>query len=80
MQYTSYFIRFELNVSERVSHLICHLSETVVYFGFVSLVIITKMCHVLLCFQFLQVGDPLEKALKGIDWSYKSNEKALPKK
>ena len=32
-------------------------------------------------FQFLQVGDPLEKAaLKGIDWSYKSDEKALPRK
>ncbi|PNY02333.1 hypothetical protein L195_g025639, partial [Trifolium pratense] len=26
------------------------------------------------------VGDPLEKAaLKGIDWSYKSDEKAIPK-
>ncbi|KAI8027669.1 putative manganese-transporting ATPase PDR2 [Camellia lanceoleosa] len=28
-----------------------------------------------------QVGDPLEKAaLKGIEWSYKSDEKAMPKK
>lgn len=28
-----------------------------------------------------QVGDPLEKAaLKGIDWSYKSDEKAVPKR
>lgn len=32
-------------------------------------------------FWYLQVGDPLEKAaLKGIDWSYKSDEKALPKR
>uniref|UniRef100_A0A7N2LBX7 Uncharacterized protein n=1 Tax=Quercus lobata TaxID=97700 RepID=A0A7N2LBX7_QUELO len=30
------------------------------------------MCH---------VGDPLEKAaLKGIDWSYKSDEKVMPKR
>ena len=29
----------------------------------------------------MQVGDPLEKAaLKGIDWTYKSDEKAIPKK
>lgn len=29
----------------------------------------------------MQVGDPLEKAaLKAIDWSYKSDEKAMPKK
>jgi hypothetical protein len=29
----------------------------------------------------LQVGDPLEKAaLKGIDWSYKADEKALPRR
>ncbi|KAG5560835.1 hypothetical protein RHGRI_004001 [Rhododendron griersonianum] len=29
----------------------------------------------------MYVGDPLEKAaLKGIDWSYKSDEKAMPKK
>ncbi|KAL7251549.1 hypothetical protein ACSBR1_013396 [Camellia fascicularis] len=29
----------------------------------------------------IKVGDPLEKAaLKGIEWSYKSDEKAMPKK
>lgn len=29
----------------------------------------------------MQVGDPLEKAaLKGIDWTYKSDEKAIPRK
>ncbi|KAI7995277.1 Nascent polypeptide-associated complex subunit beta [Camellia lanceoleosa] len=29
----------------------------------------------------MEVGDPLEKAaLKGIEWSYKSDEKAMPKK
>jgi len=29
----------------------------------------------------LKVGDPLEKAaLQGIDWIYKSDEKAMPKK
>lgn len=29
----------------------------------------------------LQVGDPLEKAaLRGIDWIYTSDEKAIPKK
>lgn len=32
-------------------------------------------------FTGLQVGDPLEKAaLKGIDWVYTSDEKAMPKK
>lgn len=36
---------------------------------------------VLTFYSCLQVGDPLEKAaLKGIDWSYKSDEKAMPKK
>lgn len=39
-----------------------------------------KIRHVTL-FQYLQVGDPLEKAaLKGIDWSYKADEKALPRR
>lgn len=39
-------------------------------------------CFRLLLFHYyLQVGDPLEKAaLKGIDWSYKSDEKAMPKR
>lgn len=35
----------------------------------------------ILRYNILQVGDPLEKAaLKGIDWSYKSDENAVPDK
>ncbi|KAJ7945181.1 Cation-transporting ATPase [Quillaja saponaria] len=42
---------------------------------------ILASCHALVFVDNKLVGDPLEKAaLKGIDWSYKSDEKALPKK
>ncbi|KAL8136980.1 hypothetical protein V2J09_002981 [Rumex salicifolius] len=38
-------------------------------------------CHSLVFVDNKLVGDPLEKAaLKGIEWSYKSDEKAMPKK
>ncbi|XP_010521514.1 PREDICTED: probable manganese-transporting ATPase PDR2 [Tarenaya hassleriana] len=42
---------------------------------------ILASCHALVFVDNKLVGDPLEKAaLKGIDWSYKSDEKALPKR
>ncbi|KAF5751762.1 putative cation-transporting ATPase [Tripterygium wilfordii] len=42
---------------------------------------ILASCHALVFLDNKLVGDPLEKAaLKGIDWSYKSDEKAVPKK
>ncbi|XP_057727468.1 probable manganese-transporting ATPase PDR2 isoform X2 [Arachis stenosperma] len=42
---------------------------------------ILASCHALVFVDNKLVGDPLEKAaLKGIDWSYKSDEKAIPKK
>ncbi|WCJ42338.1 Endoplasmic reticulum transmembrane helix translocase [Euphorbia peplus] len=42
---------------------------------------ILASCHALVFVDNKLVGDPLEKAaLEGIDWSYKSDEKALPKK
>ncbi|XP_031107109.1 probable manganese-transporting ATPase PDR2 isoform X2 [Ipomoea triloba] len=42
---------------------------------------ILASCHALVFVDNKLVGDPLEKAaLKGIDWSYKSDEKAMPKK
>ncbi|XP_028786632.1 probable manganese-transporting ATPase PDR2 [Neltuma alba] len=42
---------------------------------------ILASCHALVFVDNKLVGDPLEKAaLKGIDWSYKSDEKAVPKK
>lgn len=42
---------------------------------------ILASCHALVYVDNKLVGDPLEKAaLKGIDWSYKSDEKAMPKK
>ncbi|KAG9156521.1 hypothetical protein Leryth_006508 [Lithospermum erythrorhizon] len=42
---------------------------------------ILASCHALVFVDNKLVGDPLEKAaLRGIDWSYKSDEKALPKK
>ncbi|KAK4833823.1 hypothetical protein QYF36_011922 [Acer negundo] len=42
---------------------------------------ILSSCHALVFVDNKLVGDPLEKAaLKGIDWSYKSDEKAMPKK
>ncbi|GAV57871.1 E1-E2_ATPase domain-containing protein/Hydrolase domain-containing protein [Cephalotus follicularis] len=42
---------------------------------------ILASCHALVFVENKLVGDPLEKAaLKGIDWSYKSDEKAMPKK
>ncbi|GLU21395.1 hypothetical protein SLE2022_375370 [Rubroshorea leprosula] len=42
---------------------------------------ILASCHALVFIDNKLVGDPLEKAaLKGIDWSYKSDEKAVPKK
>ncbi|XP_020213650.1 probable manganese-transporting ATPase PDR2 [Cajanus cajan] len=42
---------------------------------------ILASCHALVFVENKLVGDPLEKAaLKGIDWSYKSDDKALPKK
>uniref|UniRef100_A0A0D3E1K0 Cation-transporting ATPase n=1 Tax=Brassica oleracea var. oleracea TaxID=109376 RepID=A0A0D3E1K0_BRAOL len=42
---------------------------------------ILASCHALVFVDNKLVGDPLEKAaLKGIDWSYKSDEKALPRK
>ncbi|XP_027354268.1 probable manganese-transporting ATPase PDR2 [Abrus precatorius] len=42
---------------------------------------ILASCHALVFVENKLVGDPLEKAaLKGIDWSYKSDEKAVPKK
>lgn len=42
---------------------------------------ILASCHALVFVDNKLVGDPLEKAaLNGIDWSYKSDEKAMPKK
>ncbi|KAK2391289.1 putative manganese-transporting ATPase pdr2 [Trifolium repens] len=42
---------------------------------------ILASCHALVFVENKLVGDPLEKAaLKGIDWSYKSDEKAVPKR
>ncbi|RDX85868.1 putative manganese-transporting ATPase PDR2, partial [Mucuna pruriens] len=42
---------------------------------------ILASCHALVFVENKLVGDPLEKAaLKGIDWSYKSDDKAVPKK
>lgn len=42
---------------------------------------ILASCHALVFVDNKLVGDPLEKAaLKGIDWAYKSDEKAMPKK
>ncbi|OWM80718.1 probable manganese-transporting ATPase PDR2 [Punica granatum] len=42
---------------------------------------ILASCHALVFVDNKLVGDPLEKAaLKGIDWSYRSDEKAMPKK
>ncbi|XP_021282749.1 probable manganese-transporting ATPase PDR2 [Herrania umbratica] len=42
---------------------------------------ILASCHALVFVDNKLVGDPLEKAaLKGIDWSYKSDEKAVPKR
>lgn len=42
---------------------------------------ILASCHALVFVENKLVGDPLEKAaLKGIEWSYKSDEKAMPKK
>ncbi|CAM8975759.1 unnamed protein product [Rhodiola kirilowii] len=42
---------------------------------------ILASCHALVYVDNKLVGDPLEKAaLKGIEWSYKSDEKAFPKK
>ncbi|PSR88079.1 Manganese-transporting ATPase [Actinidia chinensis var. chinensis] len=42
---------------------------------------ILASCHALVFVDNKLVGDPLEKAaLKGIDWGYKSDEKAMPKK
>ncbi|XP_052188572.1 probable manganese-transporting ATPase PDR2 [Diospyros lotus] len=42
---------------------------------------ILASCHALVFVDNKLVGDPLEKAaLKGIEWSYKSDEKAVPKK
>ncbi|KAK9683212.1 hypothetical protein RND81_10G123600 [Saponaria officinalis] len=42
---------------------------------------ILASCHALVFVDNKLVGDPLEKAaLKGIDWTYKSDEKAMPKK
>ncbi|KAJ6927009.1 manganese-transporting ATPase PDR2 [Populus alba x Populus x berolinensis] len=42
---------------------------------------ILASCHALVFVDNKLVGDPLEKAaLTGIDWSYKSDEKAMPKK
>ncbi|XP_042036135.1 probable manganese-transporting ATPase PDR2 isoform X1 [Salvia splendens] len=42
---------------------------------------ILASCHALVFVDNKLVGDPLEKAaLKGIDWTYKSDEKAIPKK
>jgi cation-transporting ATPase 13A1 len=42
---------------------------------------ILASCHALVFVENKLVGDPLEKAaLKGIDWSYKADEKALPRR
>ncbi|KAM6579075.1 hypothetical protein CsatB_030912 [Cannabis sativa] len=42
---------------------------------------IMASCHALVFVDNKLVGDPLEKAaLKGIDWTYKSDEKAMPKR
>ncbi|XP_022859670.1 probable manganese-transporting ATPase PDR2 [Olea europaea var. sylvestris] len=42
---------------------------------------ILASCHALVFVDNKLVGDPLEKAaLKGIEWSYKSDEKSMPKK
>ncbi|KAI3500757.1 hypothetical protein L1887_36582 [Cichorium endivia] len=42
---------------------------------------ILASCHALVFVDNKLVGDPLEKAaIKGIEWSYKSDEKAMPKK
>ncbi|GFQ04580.1 probable manganese-transporting ATPase pdr2 [Phtheirospermum japonicum] len=42
---------------------------------------ILASCHALVFVDNKLVGDPLEKAaLKGIEWTYKSDEKAIPKK
>ncbi|PSS32858.1 Manganese-transporting ATPase [Actinidia chinensis var. chinensis] len=42
---------------------------------------ILASCHALVFVDNKLVGDPLEKAaLKGIEWSYKSDEKAVAKK
>lgn len=42
---------------------------------------ILASCHALVFVDNKLVGDPLEKAaLKGIDWTYKSDEKAIPKR
>ncbi|KAL6960265.1 putative manganese-transporting ATPase pdr2 [Sarracenia purpurea var. burkii] len=41
---------------------------------------ILASCHALVFVDNKLVGDPLEKAaLKGIEWIYKSDEKAMPK-
>lgn len=42
---------------------------------------ILASCHALVFVDNKLVGDPLEKAaIKGIEWTYKSDEKAMPKK
>ncbi|KAK1366305.1 putative manganese-transporting ATPase PDR2 [Heracleum sosnowskyi] len=42
---------------------------------------ILASCHALVFVENKLVGDPLEKAaVKGIEWSYRSDEKAMPKK
>ncbi|KAL1822386.1 hypothetical protein ACET3Z_009164 [Daucus carota] len=42
---------------------------------------ILASCHALVFVENKLVGDPLEKAaVKGIEWTYKSDEKAMPKK
>ncbi|XP_042506803.1 probable manganese-transporting ATPase PDR2 [Macadamia integrifolia] len=42
---------------------------------------ILAACHALVFVDNKLVGDPLEKAaLKGVDWAYTSDEKAMPKK
>ncbi|XP_022965544.1 probable manganese-transporting ATPase PDR2 [Cucurbita maxima] len=42
---------------------------------------ILASCHALVFVDNKLVGDPLEKAaLKGVDWTYKSDEKAIPRK
>ncbi|KAK2987746.1 hypothetical protein RJ640_016341 [Escallonia rubra] len=42
---------------------------------------ILASCHALVFVDSKLVGDPLEKAaIKGIEWTYKSDEKAMPKK
>jgi cation-transporting ATPase 13A1 len=42
---------------------------------------ILAACHALVFVDNKLVGDPLEKAaLKGIDWAYTADEKAVPRK